>query len=163
MKQSAIRCAGMGTAVAVLLASAATFGAMPAAHAQEGVCARITTFLDDRKALVNRINKLGKRPDPRNACSLFRNLVSNGDAAIKWLETNKDWCQIPDAFIDNLKADNAKAGEIRTQACRAATQQATMEKRAREAAQQQQNRPPMLGGSEGDPVTGRIPIPQGAL
>lgn len=162
MKQSAIRCARVGAAVVVLLSSASLFGAVTPARAQEGVCAKINTFLEDRKALVNRINKLGKRPDPRNACSLFRNLVSNGDAAIKWLETNKDWCQVPPQFIDGLKADNAKAGEIRTQACRAATQQAAMEKRAREAAQTQ-NRPPMLGGSEGDPVTGRIPVPKGAL
>ncbi|MGV6871686.1 hypothetical protein ACUSIJ_03200 [Pseudochelatococcus sp. B33] len=160
MKQSAIRCARMGAAAAVLLSSASLFGAVPAAHAQEGVCARIGTFLEDRKALVGRINKLGKQPNPKSACSLFRNLVSNGDAAIKWLETNKDWCQIPDQFISDLKADNAKAGQIRTQACRAATQQAAMEKRAREAAQ---SRPPMLGGSDGDPVRGRIPIPQGAL
>ncbi|MBB3809013.1 hypothetical protein [Pseudochelatococcus contaminans] len=160
MKQSAIRRATMGAVAAALLSSIPLFGAMPVAHAQEGVCARITTFLEDRKALVTRINKMGKRPDPRNACTLFRNLVSNGNAAIKWLETNKDWCQIPDQFISGLKADNAKADEIRGQACRAATQQAAMEKRARENAQ---NRPQMLGGSDGDPVTGRIPIPQGAL
>lgn len=162
MKQSAIRCATTGAIAAVLLSSATFFSAVPVAHAQEGVCARISTFLEDRKALVSRINKLGKRPDPKSACSLFRNLVSNGDAAIKWLETNKDWCQIPGEFIQGLKADNAKASEIRGQACRAATQQATMEKRAREAAKQQQQSP-MLGGSDGDPVTGRIPVPQGAL
>lgn len=166
MKQTAIRCARMGAVVAVMLSSASLFGvAVPEANAQTGVCAKITSFLDDRKALVSRINKLGKRPDPKNACSLFGNLVSNGNATVKWLESNKDWCQIPDQFIANIKADNAKAAQIRGQACKAATQQAAMQKRARQIQQQQQqqNQQQMLGGSAGDPVTGQMRIPQGAL
>ncbi|MFT0890844.1 hypothetical protein [Pseudochelatococcus sp. G4_1912] len=163
MKQSAIRCARIGAVVAVVLSSASLFGGfVTAAQAQSGVCDKISSYLEERKSLVSRINKLGKRPDPKSACSLFGTLVTNGTTTIKWLETNKDWCQIPDQFVAGFKADNAKAVEIRGQACKAATQQAAMEKRAREA-QKQANEAQMLGGSAGDPVTGQMKIPQGAL
>ncbi|MFC0217914.1 hypothetical protein FHS82_000322 [Pseudochelatococcus lubricantis] len=166
MKRAAILCVRIGAVVAVVLSSASLVGGtVQVAHAQASSCQKISTYLEDRKALVARINKLGKRPNPKAACSLFGSLVSNGSATLKWLESNKDWCQIPDQFIQGFKADNAKAVQIRGQACKAATQQATMEKRAREVQrqQQQQSQSPMLGGSAGDPVTGQIRIPQGAL
>ncbi|MGI6244722.1 MAG: hypothetical protein ACOYJQ_03010 [Pseudochelatococcus sp.] len=164
MMRSAIVCARIGTVFAIVLSTASLVGgSMQVAHAQTSSCEKISTYLEDRKKLVGRINKLGKRPDAKSACSLFGNLVSNGNATLKWLETNKDWCQIPDQFIQGFKADNAKASQIRGQACKAATQQAAMEKRAREVQRQQSQQSPMLGGNAGDPVTGQMRIPQGAL
>lgn len=162
MKLSAIRCARISAVAGVILTSTSPIGGfITSAHAQSVVCNQVSTYLEERKALVSKINKLGKQPDAKKACSLFGSLISNGNTTIKWLETNQDWCQIPNDFIAGFKADNAKASEIRGQACKAATQQAAMEKKAREL--QQENQSQMLGGSAGDPVTGQMKIPQGAL
>ena len=51
--------------------------ATPAA-AQASGCEKIKTYLDERKSIVARLNKLGKRPDAKAACSLFTSLVNNG-------------------------------------------------------------------------------------
>ena len=94
--------------------------------------------------------------DPKTACSMFGSLVNNGATAVKWLETNKDWCQVPDRSSKSSSKDHARALEMRGKACKAAAQQAAMEKRAKEG-----------GGSSGllggDGLTGSFRMPQGAL
>jgi hypothetical protein len=113
--------------------------------------------LTERKDIVQKLQALGsknKQMDPKAACSLFGNLVANGSQAMKWLEANKEWCQIPDALAENIKADHARAVDLRGKACKAAAQQAAMEKKAKE------NGSGLLGG---DGLTGSYRMPQGAL
>jgi len=129
-------------------------GASPAA-AQASGCEKITGFLNERKSIVERVNKLGKQPKASDACALLGRLANNGNETMKWIEANKDWCQIPQNFIDGLKADHGNVTKVRGQACSVAAKQAQMEKQAREQG--------LLGGGGGDILTGPMRIPQGAL
>jgi hypothetical protein len=74
---------------------------------------------------------------------------------LKWLETNKDWCQVPDQIVETVKLDQSRAGEMRGKACKALAQQEEMKKKAAQG-----------GGSGlmgGDGLTGSFKIPQGAM
>ncbi|HEX8666099.1 MAG TPA: hypothetical protein VF744_18955 [Beijerinckiaceae bacterium] len=138
-------------------AALAVLGAAPAL-AQSEICNQFGKTIQERQGIVQKINGVGnkkQKPDPKTICSMFGELVTNGVSAVKWLETNKDWCQIPDQFIANIKAEHAKAVSLRGQACKVAAQQIAIEKRAREG-----------GGSGllgGDGLTGSFKVPQGAL
>ena len=145
---------GLGFAVAgVALALA-----LPA-HAQSAACMDVQKILMERKGLVDRISAAGakgKKMDAQEACGLFTKLVANGSGAVKWLDANKEWCQVPDEFANGLKADHGKAVSIRGKACAAATQQAAMQKRAKDGGEGSG----LLGGGG---LTGSYKIPQGAL
>jgi hypothetical protein len=132
--------------------------AVSPAAAQAAGCEKIKSFLDERKSIVTRLNKLGKRPDAKAACGLFTTLVNNGSTTLKWVDSNKDWCQIPDQFVNGFKADNAKAASFKGKACQAAAQQASAEKRARE-----QPASPFNVPRGGDILTGPMQIPKSAL
>lgn len=134
-----------------------------AAFAQASECTKLAGMMQERQGLVARMNAAskGKKLTPQLACSTLGQIVSNGSRVMSFMDANKDWCQIPDAFVDNMKADNARAGQIRNQACRSASQQVTNERKAR-AAQQQQAGQNSFGGA--DSITGGAwRVPQGAL
>jgi hypothetical protein len=135
--------------------------AAPAALAQSNVCAEGPAILEKRRALIERINALGKnkRPDPQAACRTFGELVTNGSTAMKWIETNGDWCQVPGNLREGIKADHERATKFRAQACDAAKKVADMERRARQQ-QQGGGGGGLLGG---DGLTGPMRMPQGAL
>jgi hypothetical protein len=136
--------------------AAAALGAAPAL-AQSGTCQEFGKTLQERAGIVQKINAAGdknKKVEPKAACSLFGALVTNGENAVKWLEANKDWCQIPDPFIANIKAEHAKAVGLRGQACKAAAQQIENEKAKKGGGSG------LLGG---DGLTGSFKVPQGAL
>lgn len=128
-------------------------------------CEKMQSLLLQRKASVDAIQKLskgGKKMDARAACGAFGKLVSNGSETVKWMESNKAWCQIPDTFLGGLKQDHEKAIGIRAQACKVAAQMQEMEKRAR--AQAAQGGGGGGGGLLGGPgLTGQRHIPAGAL
>jgi len=145
--------AGLAAGVALLAGSPAL--------AQSSSCQDANKFLTERKSIVEQLNKLssgGKKLDPRSACTVFTKLVSNGETGVKWIESNKDWCQIPDQFAEGFKQDHTKAVSLKSQACQAAAKLTELEKKAR--AQAQQGGPGLLGGGG---LTGEYKIPQGAL
>jgi hypothetical protein len=129
------------------------------ALAQSAACQELGTHLTERKSLVEAIQKLStgkeKKMDPKAACAAFGKLVANGTTALKWMESNKDWCQIPDQFIDGLKTDHDKVAKIRGQACGIAAKQAEMEKKAA------QSGPPGPFGGAG--LEQPFKMPQGAM
>lgn len=131
-----------------------------AAVAQAAGCGAVQPMLLQRKTIGERISAVtggGKKQiDPKRACSDFGALVSNGDTLLKWVEANKDWCQIPDQFIAGIKEDHGRATKIRGQACGAAAKQAQMEKQAREGG----GGGGLLGGAG---LSGASRLPQGAL
>lgn len=153
-----------GMIAALGLAAAAFLDASPAS-AQPSGCEQMQKLLQERQSLVQRLSSSSKskrKLTPTEACSTLGTLVNNGSAALKFATANQDWCQIPQTFVDNLKADNEKAGGIRNQACNAAKQQATMQRRAQQQAQQQQQGANPFGGS--DAITGGpMRVPKGAL
>jgi hypothetical protein len=139
------------------LAMAAASSATPAL-AQAGSCQDITVMLKERQTLIQRIAAMGakgKKVDARVACTSFTTLVANGTKSVKWMEANKDWCQVPDALIENIRNDHGQAQKLRANACKVAAQVADMEKKAKSGGQTG-----LLGG-EG--LTGSYKIPQGAM
>ena len=132
--------------------------------AQNAACQEGGKIMNQRQAIVAQLSSLGKNKiDPRAACPLFGKLVSNGTAALKWMEANKDWCSIPDPFVENFKGDHAKATELRGKACAAAAQVQAIENKARQA-QQEGGGAGGAGGTLGGPgLTGSFKLPQGAL
>jgi len=154
---------GRSAALPCLAAAGLSLGALVAsgapALAQAAGCQDIGKTLNERRTIVERLSGLsqkGKKVEPKVACQMFTSLVSNGTTVIKFLDANKDWCQIPDTFVEGMKKDHKRAQELRGTACNAAVKQAEFEKRAKEGG----------GGSGllgGDGLTGSYRVPQGAL
>ncbi len=147
-----------------LLAALAALGifASAPAFAQSNVCQDGQKILLERQSIIKQVNNLtggGKKKqiDPRAACTVFGKLVNNGDAGLKWMTTNKDWCQVPDQVVENFQQDHKRAQTFKTQACGAAAKIAEMEKRAKQQAQQ--GAPGRIGGG----LTGTLSVPKGAL
>jgi hypothetical protein len=121
-------------------------------------CGDIQKMLLDRKSIASTLTpKKGQQMDARFACAGFGKLVSNGQTLIKWVDANKDWCQIPDSFSDGIKADHTRAVAIRTKACGIAAKVTEMEKKAKEGGGQNGG---LLGGGG---LEGVQRMPQGAL
>lgn len=141
------------------VAAALSFTAGTPALAQAAGCTDIQKYLLARKSIGDRITAAtsgGKKQiDAKVACSNFGQLVSNGQTFIKWINANKDWCQIPDNFVESLKADHGRAVGIRSKACGVAAKQVQMEKQAKEGATSG-----LLGGPG---LSGANKLPQGAL
>lgn len=128
----------------------------PVSHAQDNVCQSVGPLLEERRGIVERLNALGSEDvDPRPACSALRALESNGQQLVDFIAENQAWCQIPTDFATNIREDHERVGSMRTDACRVAAQMNNAERQAQQAQEQQQ-----FGGPG---LTGRFPIPQGAL
>lgn len=145
-----------------------SLGAASPAKAQASGCEKAQTFTTERQDIVTRLNassKAKRKMTPQEACGVLGKLVSSGNSFIAWANTNKDWCQIPDQFIEGLTADNANANKIRGQACNAVKQQAVMTQRARAAQARQAQQKGGAGTFGGaDSVTGGpVRVPPGAL
>ncbi|GJD48188.1 hypothetical protein OPKNFCMD_0904 [Methylobacterium crusticola] len=138
-----------------------------AALAQGVDCAGIQTTLTERKDIVAKVNAASQTKKAKltaaQACALFGKLQANGTEGLKWITANKDWCSIPDSFVEGFKADHSKVTTLRGKVCNAAQQQAVMEKKAR--AQAAQNAGGGGGGGllGGPGLTGSFRVPQGAL
>ncbi|MBM6592699.1 hypothetical protein [Microvirga pudoricolor] len=150
--------------MAAAFATVSMLMAAPAFAQASNDCAYAQKFLGERQSLIKQIQGLGgsgkkKTVDPRAACTIFSKLVTNGDGGMKWIESNKDWCQVPDEFASNFKADHGRAVEMKGKACAAAAKVAQMEKQARDA-QKNGGGGGLLGGGG---LTGTYKMPQGAL
>jgi hypothetical protein len=144
------------------LTAASLLVAAGPAWAQASGCQDAEKFMGERKSLSEQLQKASgkdKKLDPRVACTVFGKLQSNGEKGLKWIEANKDWCQIPDQFAQNFSQEHEKVKDLKGQACKAAAQFSAMEKKARQAQQQQQKGGNPFGGG----LTGEYKMPQGAL
>lgn len=141
------------------LASLAVFAlAAGEASAQAGAsCGAVQSQLEQRKAIAQSLQGGGKKQmDAKVACAGFNRLVANGASIIKWTDANKDWCQVPESFVEGIKADHAKAQEIRAKACNVAAKIQQMEKQAKSG----QSQGGLLGGGG---LTGSTALPKGAI
>jgi len=148
-------------AFAAAVLSLALLASTAPSRAQSSACGDIQQHLMERQNLVKNFQALAggdkKKPvDARVACTALSKLTSNGAAAMKWIEANKDWCQIPDQFVQNFKLDHDSVGKMRGQACGVAAKQAEMEKKAKSG----QGAGGLLGGGG---LEGTYRVPQGAL
>ena len=79
-----------------------------------------------RQVHIDKLNELAKaskgKLDPVASCPVLRNLVKSEGDLLKYLEANKNWCNVPDEAVNNLKAADAKSQTFATQACNFAVQ-----------------------------------------
>ena len=86
-------------------------------------------------AQLKALQKGGKKQlDPAAACPKFRSLASIMGETVAYFEKNKEWCQIPENFVDGAKQQRAQFAKTAGQACGIA---AKIEKMKKQAAQQQ--------------------------
>jgi hypothetical protein len=142
MKTHLLRVALVGIAGAVGIGTVAAQTASCRAELDKNGQARLE--------VIQRINAFQKkRPTAKVACGTFNELVAVEAKMLKWMDDNKEWCQLPDPFVEDFRKGTAQGVKARGQVCAAAK---------REAA----------GGGGGaaprGPAPGSgIPLPKGAL
>ncbi len=135
------------------MATAFAFGGT-GAKAQGMSCNDINPMLEERSGIIERINALGSEDvDPRQACPIFRELDANSEKIAEFIEDNQAWCQIPSSFVEGFMEDKEQVSSLRGQACQAAAEINRLEREAQEG----------RGQFGGPGLTGRFPMPQGAL
>ena len=82
--------------------------------AQQSCAEDLQKLAQRREAELEIINGLvkaahGKQLDPAVFCAKSAGLNAAENAMIAYMEKNKDWCQIPDEAIAQLKANHAKS------------------------------------------------------
>jgi hypothetical protein len=118
------------TATALLVLAYAAIGLAPAAFA--GDCnTDILSLTQKRQAYIDKLNSLAKakkgKLDPVASCPQLRGLVVAETNLLKYLEANKNWCNVPDDAVTNLKNASAKSQGFATQACNIAAQAKKMQ------------------------------------
>ena len=113
-----------------------------------------------RETALKSINDLvasakGRKLDPEAFCGRSRPLNVAEEAMLAYMQKNKDWCQIPDDAVNQLKATHAKSLAFSGKACSVAVQMKKMKVQAAQQAQQAQQ----AGG--GAPAA--QPLPAGPL
>ena len=95
----------------------------------------IAALSQKRQVFMEKLNVLAKaakgKLDPVASCPTLKGLVATEANLLKYLESNKNWCNVPDNTVDGLKAANAKSQQFASQACTLAVQ---VKKQQQEAA-----------------------------
>ncbi len=95
-----------------------------------------------REVALKSINEMvanahGKKLDPEAFCARSRPLNAAEDAMLAYMVKNKDWCQIPDDAVNQLKISHAKSVAFGGKACMVAAQIKKMKSQAAAQAAQQ--------------------------
>jgi len=81
----------------------------------------IGAFGQKRNAAIQALNAISKahggKLDPVAACPALKNLSAVEAQMGAYLVKNKEWCNIPDDFINNFKTGTARTGGMAKQAC----------------------------------------------
>ena len=102
----------------------------------------------DLIAQLNKMNKGGKAQlDATAACPKLRSLAAAEGRLVSYLEKNKDWCNVPDQFVENAKTGRDKSAAFAGKACKVAAQ---IEKMKQQQAQGG-------GGGMGGPQVQKLP------
>lgn len=121
--------AGFPSRVALVAASAGMLSVVCvfAGAARAGDCnADIASLTQKRQGFIEKLNVLAKaskgKLDPVASCPQLRGLVVAEGKLLSYLQSNKDWCNVPDDAVNNLKGASTKSQAFATQACNIATQ-----------------------------------------
>jgi hypothetical protein len=90
-------------------------GTAPPGGTQCGDFAKLTAEAQKRSNLVSAAMKA--KADRKELCTLMTNFVAAETNVVKFLETNKVWCGVPDVAITASKANHEKSMKFRTMAC----------------------------------------------
>ena len=118
--------------------------AVGATSARADCQADIAGLMSKRMAAVASVNKAKTKEgklDPTLACPRLRVLSTIETQATAYLSTNKDWCNVPDDFLDKMQASAKRSAGFATQACTFAVKVKQMQQ---QQAQQQQAAAPKL-------------------
>ncbi len=116
-------------------------------YAQQSCGDDLQKLMQRREAQLQIINGLvkaahGKQIDPTVFCAKSAGLNGAENAMIAYMEKNKDWCQVPDEAIAQLKANHARTASFSAKACEVAAKIKKMkEQQAQGGAQQAQPLP----------------------
>ena len=87
-------------------------------------CDGFIPLRDDAKQKAELIMAAEKRhADPKELCTIVSRFYIAEGAALKFLESNKTWCGIPEQAITGAKATHEKTLRFREMVCNAAAQQ----------------------------------------
>ncbi len=144
--------------IALPVFAAASLALASAAMAAGDCAGDLQKLAARREAALKGVNDLvvashGKKLDPEAFCARSRPLGAAEDAMLAYMIKNKDWCQVPDDTIEQLKATHVKSAAFGAKACSVAAQIKKMKSQAAQAAQQ--------GGVGGAPA--EQPLPNGPL
>ena len=90
-------------------------GTAPPGGIQCSDFAKLTAEAQKRSSLVTAAMKA--KVDRKELCTLMTNFVAAETSVVKFLETNKVWCGVPDDAITVSKANHEKSMKFRTMAC----------------------------------------------
>jgi hypothetical protein len=86
----------------------------------------IATLNNKRQGFMEKLNVIAKatkgKLDPVASCPVLRSLVKAETDLLGYLSSNKNWCNVPDEAVDNLKKADLKTQGFATQACNIAEQ-----------------------------------------
>ncbi len=101
-----------------------------------------------RNAEIEALNVItkshGGKLDPIAACPHLRNMKAIEAQMIAYLVKNKEWCNIPDEFINNFKNNTGKTANMAGQACAMAVKMKKMQENGGMAGGQPLAPPPKL-------------------
>ena len=90
-------------------------GAAPPGGAQCSDFAKLTAEAQKRSNLVSAAMKA--KAERKELCTLMTNFVAAETNVVKFLETNKVWCGVPDDAITVSRANHERSIKFRTMAC----------------------------------------------
>jgi hypothetical protein len=86
--------------------------------------ADLPKMMQARMAQIEKLNAIGKagkgKIDPAAACPVAKTLAASETQLLAYMNKNKEWCQIPDQFISQLKEAQGRDQMFATKACEAA-------------------------------------------
>jgi hypothetical protein len=104
---------------AIVLALAMGCVCAPAAFAQQaqqcGDFTKIRADADQRAMAIRAASQ--RKAEAKELCGLFQRFVAAEDTVVKFLETNKLWCGVPDVAIKQAKLGHEKTLKMRTAVC----------------------------------------------
>jgi hypothetical protein len=103
----------------------AQFGGLPPAPGAPGAPGGQATNCNDFQALAAEAQKRGSavgaaikaKVDRKQICTLMTTFVAAEGNALKFLESNKVWCGVPDQVITVSKTNHERSLKFRTDAC----------------------------------------------
>jgi hypothetical protein len=105
----------LGLALATFTKRSALAQQQPPGGTQCSDFAKLTAEAQKRSALVSAAMKA--KADRKELCTLMTSFVAAETSVVKFLETNKVWCGVPDDAITVSKANHEKSIKFRTMAC----------------------------------------------
>ena len=120
-------------AAGIAVLATVTVGTAGAAFA--GDCnVDIAGLSQKRQVFIDKLNVLAQaskgKLDPVASCPVLRGLVGAEGQLIKYLDSNKNWCNVPDETLVNLRTADAKSQGFAQKACQVAAQAAEQKKQA---------------------------------